>query len=99
MKILNYLIPVAQAHAEDDTFGHHMFSDYGFMGMGGGFVGGIFMILFWVLAIAGIIYLVKHLSQNQGAKQNKTPLNILKERYAKGEIGKEEFEKKKKDLF
>lgn len=97
-KIINYLIPVAQAHTEDDAFGHHMFSDYGFMGMGGSFMGGIFMILFWVLVIAGIVYLVKYLSQNQNKKQDKTPLDILKERYAKGEIDKEEFEKRKKDL-
>ena len=98
-KIINHLIPVAQAHTEDETFGHYMFSNYEFMGVGGGFTAGLFMILFWALVIAGIVYLVKHLSQNQNNKQNKSPMDILKERYAKGEIDKEEFEKRKKDLL
>lgn len=62
-------------------------------------MGGIFMVLFWVLVIIGIIYLVKYLSQNQNKKQDKTPQDILKERYAKGEIDKEEFDKRKKDLI
>lgn len=97
MDIINYLIPIARAHTADDSFDHHMFSDLGFMGMGGGFMGGVFMILFWVLMVIGIIYLVKYLSQNQ--RQNKTSLDILKERYAKGEIDKDEFEKRKKDLI
>jgi len=99
MNLINYLIPVAQAHTEDDISGYHMMSDYGFMGMGGGFMGGIFMLMFWVLIIIGIVYLVKYLSQNQNKKQDKTPLDILKERYAKGEIDKDEFEKRKKDLI
>lgn len=99
MNLINYLIPIAQANGDDDGLCCHMFSDYGFMGMGGGFMGGIFVILFWVLVIAGVVYLIKYLSQNQDKKQGKTPLDILKERYAKGEIDKEEFEKRKNDLI
>ena len=47
-----------------------------------------------------ILIIVKVVGQNTGAGQNsgKTPLEVLKERYAKGEIDKEEFEQKKKDL-
>jgi len=96
MNFINYLIPVAQAHTNDDVSGYHMMFDYGFLGMSGGFVGVIFMILLWILIMAGSIYLVKYLSQSR--QQDKTPLDILKERYAKGEINKEEFEKRKKDL-
>lgn len=68
--------------------------NFGFMS-GGWF----FMVLFWVLIIIGIIALVKWLmQQSQDSAQHTTPIDILKERYAKGEIDKKEFTDKKKDL-
>ncbi|MEN8142628.1 MAG: SHOCT domain-containing protein [Thermodesulfobacteriota bacterium] len=74
----------------------HMFGDYG-MGMGGG--GMIFMALFWVVIIVGIIYLIKLLTdKGRSSAQMETAEEILKKRYAKGEISREEFEKIKKDL-
>ena len=66
-----------------------------------GGVGSIFMIIVWALIIVGIVYLIKwSLGQSGGspATRGNTPLEILKERYAKGEINKQEFEEKKKDL-
>jgi len=69
------------------------------MGWGGFGFGWIFMIIFWILIILGVVALVRYLGNSgKSVKDDKTPLEILKERYAKGEIDKKEFEDKKKDL-
>ena len=70
------------------------------MGFGSGFApfGFIFMILWWALIIAGIVALVKWLSRNSGTAGGNSAIDILKERYAKGEIDKKEFDERKKDL-
>lgn len=59
--------------------------------------GPIFMLLFWVFLIAGVVIAVKWVL-GQGGKTGESALDILKKRYAKGEISKEEFEEKKKDI-
>jgi putative membrane protein len=71
--------------------------DYGW-GVGFGF-GWLLMILFWVLVILGIVYLMKGIAGSaKKREQEETALDVLKKRYAKGEINKEEFEEKKKDI-
>jgi len=65
--------------------------------MMGLFGGGIMMIVFWVLFIALIVWLVREV-RGTHAHHGSQSMNILKERYAKGEISKEEFDEKKKDL-
>jgi len=78
--------------------GNNSMMNFGFSPFGG--FGWIFMILWWVLIIAGIVALIRWLtSQSRSAHDHeKSPLEILKERYAKGEIDRKEFEDKKKDL-
>jgi putative membrane protein len=67
----------------------------GFGGFGYGF-GWLFMILVWVLVIVGIVALIKWLSSS--TQRGETPLEILKARYARGEIGKEEYERMRREL-
>ena len=77
--------------------------DFGGWGMGFGFV---FMILFWVLIVLGIVALVRWLMPPRGnggpgaaeRPSDRTPLEIVQERYARGEIDRTEYEQKKRDL-
>lgn len=81
---------------------------YGFMGFGM-----LLFIGFWVLIILGIVWLVMTLTRNAHTKPApaapppaalpppapaQTPLDILKMRYAKGEITQEQFLQMKQDL-
>lgn len=62
--------------------------------------GGVFMWLFWFLLFMGIIWIVKRMAggDDSSAGRAKTALEILQERYARGEIDQEEYEQKKKVL-
>lgn len=70
-------------------------------GYGMGVLGGLMMLVFWVLVIIGLVYLIRWLarSSGHGEKREETALDLLKKRYASGEISKQEFEEKKKDLL
>jgi putative membrane protein len=62
------------------------------------------MFIFWILVIVGIIFLIRWLIHSTkggaaGTQSGSGAIEILKERYARGEINKEEFEEKKKDLM
>lgn len=81
------------------------YGDWGYgqmMGYGFGF-GWILTIIIWVLIIWAIIAFVRAASGKCSSdwhmqEKENTALKILNERYAKGEINKEEFEQKKKDI-
>lgn len=61
--------------------------------------GAIPMLLFWVLIVLAIAVLAKWLFGKPGeTPRGNSALDILKERHARGEIDREEFEQKKRDL-
>lgn len=66
--------------------------------------GGFFMLIFWVFIIWGVFALIRmniyghHDHKMHHPYSEDASLKILRERYARGEIDKKEFEDKKKDL-
>ena len=78
------------------------------MGFGFGF-GGIMMVIFWVAVIALAVWLLSllfpratHSTSSGGMLRNmdtpESPAEILKQRYAHGEITKEQFEQMRHDI-
>ena len=73
-----------------------MMDGYGY-GMGYGM--GILGLIFWLLILIGLVLLIKYLWEGGGTRREESALELLKKRYARGEISKEEFEERKKDLL
>ena len=66
----------------------------------GGPLGMLMMFVFWALVIYGIFYLVSRVARPSAeiVRKEETPIEILKRRYARGEIDAEEFARRKRDL-
>jgi len=64
-------------------------------GMGFAWLLGVFVLALFIWLVVKIT----NQNNNPQASGNKSALDILKERYALGEIDKEEFNKRKKDLL
>lgn len=73
------------------------FTDYGWMPMMG--IGLLGMLLFWGLLIAGTVFLIRWFIGETVIKREDSALEILKKRYARGEINKQEFDERKRDLM
>ena len=71
-----------------------MTGEYGWFGHG---FGGLFMVLVWVLVIAGVVALIKWLGSSS-TQRGETSLAILKASYARGEIKKQEYERMRREL-
>ena len=102
MTLLSVLTPafaLAQQPQQGPYYGPHMWNG----GWGGWFFGPIMMIVFIAVAVVVVVLLVRWLGGpgHGGAHlgpPGKTPMDILKERFARGEIDKEEFEERRRIL-
>ena len=73
----------------------HGYGTYGWgMGMGFGWITGLILLIL----IVWIVVKILNQNNNPDTPTNKSALDILKERYARGEISKQEFEEMKKDI-
>lgn len=76
-----------------------MMGDMSGMGWWGPGFSGIFMILWWGLVILGTVTLVRWLlSLPRGGGADKSALDLLKERYARGDMDRDEFERTRRDI-
>jgi putative membrane protein len=83
----------AQERAWDGGW-HPMWGMWGAWGIGMLLV----MLTFWVLVVVGLIALVRWLATQRRELRTDTALEILRQRYARGEINKDEFDARKRDL-
>jgi putative membrane protein len=66
---------------------------------GFGFGGGIFMIVWWGIIIIVLVLLVRWLLQfSPPQRASQDALDVLKERYARGELSQEQFVKMRREL-
>jgi putative membrane protein len=64
----------------------------------GGLVMMLMMLVFWGLVIAGVILGVRWLARQGHGEGRDEALETLRQRYARGEIDRQEFETRKRDL-
>ncbi len=95
-------LPAAAQQGEPSYYGPHMWDS----GWHGWFLGPVMMVLLLVVAVAVVLVLVRwlgpgHASGHHGAPNqapSQSPMDILKERFARGEIDKEEYEERRRLL-
>jgi putative membrane protein len=89
----SWLVPGLALAQERYEWGWGMHPMWGMWGIGMM----LMMLIFWVLFVAALVLAVRWLLRDQ-KRRGDSALEILRQRYARGEINKEEFESKKKDL-
>jgi putative membrane protein len=93
---MNWFLPewaLAQERPYDWGWGMHPMM-WGAWGYGMMFM----MMLFWILVIVGVVLAVRWLVSETKERRGDSALEILRQRYARGEINKDEFEARKRDL-
>lgn len=73
-------------------------------GFGFGIGGFIWMVLIWIILIAGAVWMIKMIfsgtvnRSGEAPGRNEKPIDILNKRYARGELDRDEYERTKTDL-
>ena len=95
--VLRPILAQAQERPYDWGWGMHPMSGmWGAWGLGMM----LMMLLFWAAVIVAIVVAIRWLvSQGKESRPADTALDILRQRYARGDISKEEFDAKKRDLM
>jgi putative membrane protein len=105
ISILSNVILITPALAQTGRYNDWHMGRWMMGGWGMGWLGMIFMVLFWGLIIAGVISLIRWLIQSPGKNKNNNnnispkAIDILNERYARGEIERNEYETMKRDIL
>jgi putative membrane protein len=92
----------SSAHAQGQSQGYGMWPGMMGFGCGIGWPWPIMMFVFWIAVIVTVVFIVRRLAlpanRGRGGASDESALDIIKKRYAKGEISREEYEKIKKDI-
>ena len=97
--LLSTLTTAAAAEQGNHPYGPHMWGGGGWMGW---FVGPVMMVAMIAVVVAVVVLVIRwlggpgHGSVHPPSPPAKTPLEILQERYARGEIDKEEYEERRR---
>jgi putative membrane protein len=102
LSFLMFLSFIITASANGSNGGYGMGPGMMMWGQGMGWFFPIIMMAFWIAVIVGIIFLIRWVAlstdRRRETQSEDSALEILRNRYARGEINKEEFEEKKRDL-
>ncbi len=88
------VIETVLTQQQGSDWGWGMHPMWGFWGIGMM----LMMLLFWGLVIVGVVLGIRWLVSQGKESRSDSALEILRQRYARGEINKDEFEARKKDL-
>lgn len=93
-------LPAYAQSATERPYSWHYGGDWGWGHM---IFGSMMMLLFWGVIIVGVVIVVRWLTggpsqESRSSPARKRALDILEERFAQGEIDKEEFEERKRLL-
>ncbi len=94
LPLLPAMTALANGAQPEGGFGAH----HGMYGWGGFILGPIMMILIVAAVVALVVMLVRWLGMGPRGATRRTALDTLEERFARGEIDKEEFEERRRTL-